>query len=236
MVRFLRSHHFIASLTSGAQLFLAAQLAHADPAEAPPESTYAEARRGFQVGVRMSAQIPSGSLENGVRFASLLGPRIHVAFDLGSKVSPYFFVGGYLGMSYGLEGSSFSDLCGASDGSGNSPTCQAESADGGLVLIATLAPARLMDPWIGITVGYEVQGLNFAGMTGVLTGVSPTALTGVDFRLRNREHRSFMSLGPYVGVTAQKYLSAKLDGSAIGASSEPIHTWFHLGIRITFPS
>jgi len=223
-------------LTLSGLSLLSSRHAFAQMAEAPPDRTYADARTGFQAGIRLSAQIPAGNLEPGVTLASLLGPRVHLAFDLGSKVSPYFFVGGYIGMSYGLEGSSFSEICGATDSYGDGASCQAESADGGLVLIATLAPSRLVDPWVGVTVGYEVQGLNYAGASGLLTGVSPTLLTGVDFRIRNREHKGLLSVGPYVGLTAQKYLTASLDGMSIDPSGGPFHAWLHFGLRLTFPS
>src|ERR1700722_3604618 len=147
-------------------LLLATPVARAAE-EGAPEIPYAEARTGFQVGVRVSAQVPAGSFVSGTSLGSVLGPRLHMAFDLGSKLNPYFFIGGYLGVSYGVEGSTFSSACSAADESGAGVTCNAESADGGLVAIVTFAPDRLVDPWMGLTLGYEVQGFNYAGVPGL---------------------------------------------------------------------
>jgi hypothetical protein len=211
------------------------RIAAAGSAESP-DTGYAEAHTGFQFGMRVSAQVPEGSLGSAGTLSSLMGPRMHVAFDIGSKVNPYFFVGGYVGVSYGLQGSGFSSVCSGSDASGDGSSCNAESVDGGLIAIVTFAPNRLVDPWAGLSLGYEVQGLNYAGATGTLTGISPTGLAGIDFRLRNREHKSFMSIGPYGGITAQKYVTARFDGSSLEPAGEPIHAWVHFGFRITFPS
>jgi hypothetical protein len=66
--------------------------------------------------------------------------------------------------------------------------------------------------------------------------VSPTLILGVDFRLRNREHKGVVSVGPYFGLTEQKYVTGSLGGVSLETSAEPLHTWFHFGLRVTFPS
>jgi hypothetical protein len=225
------------SLPLSSLLFLTSRLAGAAEArEAPDISEYAPARTGFQLGIRVSTQVPSGSLGGGSSLSDLLGPRVHVAFDIGSKLNPYFFFGGYIGGSYGLEGGAFSAACGATDAYGNSVSCSAESLDGGFVAIVTFLPSAMVDPWMGLTAGYELQGLSYGGATGLFSGISPSALAGFDFRIRNGEHKGILSIGPYGGVTAQKYLTGSTGGSAVDTSGEPFHAWIHFGVRLTFPS
>jgi hypothetical protein len=217
-------------------LFLSRLAGAAGSAETPETSEYAAARNGFQFGIRVSLQVPSGSLGSGSSLSDLFGPRVHVAFDIGSKLNPYFFFGGYIGGSYGLEGGAFSSACAATDAYGDGVSCSAESLDGGVVAIVTFLPNAMVDPWMGLTAGYELQALSYAGATGLFSGVSPSALAGFDFRIRNGEHKGILSIGPYGGVTAQKYLTGSAGGSAVDTSAEPFHAWIHFGVRLTFPS
>jgi hypothetical protein len=213
---------------------LASPLPRPPSAEAPPD--FAPARTGFQLGVRFSVQVPAGGFGGGSSFSDLLGPRGHAAFDIGSKLNPYFFFGGYLGVGFGTPGATYGDACNATDASGNSVSCTAESVDAGLVGIVTFLPSDFVDPWLGATLGYEVQGLEYGGATGLFTGVSPSLLGGVDFRLRNETtHTGLMSVGPYVGVTFQRYFTGAVNGSSTDTSDEPFHMWLHFGVRATFP-
>jgi hypothetical protein len=208
----------------------------AETAEAPDAYEYAPARTGFQLGIRTSVQVPSGGLGGGASFSDLLGPRVHMAFDIGSRLNPYFFFGGYVGVSYGLSaGAAYGDTCSATDAYGDTVSCTAESLDGGAVAIVTFLPNAMVDPWMGLTVGYELQGMNYAGATGMFSGVSPSVLAGFDFRIRNGDHKGIMSVGPYGGVTVQRYLTGDAGGTTVDTSTEPFHTWIHLGVRVTFP-
>jgi hypothetical protein len=216
-------------------VFVSWPAAAAETSEAPETSEYAAARTGFQLGVRVSTQVPYGTLGGGSSFSDVFGPRLHVAFDIGSKLNPHLFLGGYIGGSYGLEGGAFSSACSATDAYGDGVTCSAESLDGGLIAIVTLLPNAMVDPWLGVTAGYELQGLSYAGATGLFSGISPSALAGFDFRIRNGEHKGIMSIGPYGGATAQKYLTGAVGGSSFDASGEPFHAWIHFGLRLTFP-
>jgi hypothetical protein len=208
----------------------------AETAESPAQEEYAPARTGFQLGLRLSTQVPSGSLGGGSSLSDLFGPRVHLAIDIGSKLNPYLFFGGYVGGSYGLEGGDFTTACSATDAYGDTVSCSAESVDAGVVAVVTLLPAGFVDPWLGLTAGYEVQVLSYGDATGLFSGVSPSALMGVDFRIRNGDKRAVMSVGPYGGVTLQKYLTGSIDGSAVDTSAEPFHAWIHVGVRLTFPS
>jgi hypothetical protein len=223
-------------LLSLVAIFFVAPLRRARAAETDPSDDYAAARTGFQLGVRFSAQVPSGGLGGGASLSDVLGPRAHLAFDIGSKLNPYFFLGGYAGFSYGLQGNAFTAACGATDAYGNSPSCTAESVDGGIVAIVTFMPSDLVDPWVGLSLGYELQGFDYAGASGTFSGISPTVLAGADLRFRDRDHRGVASLGPYLGLTGQKYFTANAGGSSLDAGAEPIHAWIHFGLRLTFPS
>jgi hypothetical protein len=160
---------------------------------------------------------------------------MHLAFDIGSRLDPHFFFGGYFGLSYGSEGADFSAACSATDAYGDGVSCTSESFDGGAVGIVSFLPNDFIDPWLGLTLGYEVQGLDYGGATGLFTGVSPSLLGGFDFRVRNGDHKGVLGIGPYGGVTAQRYLTGSLSGGAFDTSSEPFHTWFHFGVRVTLP-
>jgi hypothetical protein len=225
------------TLTLLSAFSLARPAAAGETSEPEDPYAYAPAGTGFQLGIRTSVQVPSGSLGGGSSFADVLGPRLHMAFDIGSRLSPYFFFGGYVGFSYALSaGDAFSAACSATDACGNPVSCTAESLDGGAVAIATLLPNDMVDPWVGLTLGYELQGLSYAGATGLFSGISPSALGGIDFRIRNGDHKGIMSVGPYGGVTLQRYLTGDIGSSSYDTSSEPFHAWIHLGVRVTFPS
>jgi hypothetical protein len=229
---------FIApTLTLLSALSLPTLAAAAETSDSDDPYAYAAAGTGFQLGIRTSVQVPKGSLGGGSSFADVLGPRVHMAFDIGSRLSPYFFLGGYVGFSYGLSaGDAFSAACSATDACGNPVSCTAESLDGGAVAIVTLRPNDLVDPWVGLTLGYELQGLDYAGATGLFSGISPSALGGIDFRIRNGDHKGILSVGPYGGVTFQRYLTGDIGGSSYDTNAEPFHAWIHFGVRVTFPS
>jgi hypothetical protein len=135
-----------------------------------------------------------------------------------------------------MPGNAFSSGCDAIGAYGSGASCTAESLDGGMVAIASFLPNDFIDPWLGVTVGYELQGVDIAGATGLFSGISPSALAGFDFRVRNREHKGILGVGPYVGVTLQRYLTADIGGKPVDTSSEPFHTWIHFGLRFTLPS
>lgn len=229
MRRFVQSFMLISVL-------LVSRLSFAEEAEAPEADEYAPARAGFQLGLRVSTQIPTGSLGGSTSMSDVFGPRVHVAFDIGSKLDPHFFLGGYVGGSYGLEGEAFGSTCSGTDAYGNPVSCTAESLDGGVVGVVTFVPSGFVDPWIGLTAGYELQVLNYAGIAGLYSGLSPSALGGIDFRIRNSDHKSILSIGPYGGVTIQKYVTGSMGGSSFDASAAPFHSWIHFGVRLTLPS
>ncbi|MEO8904381.1 MAG: hypothetical protein ABI488_18610 [Polyangiaceae bacterium] len=198
--------------------------------EGPP------ARTGFQMDVRTGYSIPMG--KTGLKIGADSVPLVMSDFtsaqvpfivDLGAKVIPQLFLGGYFGLAFGGEGGAMKSLCQANGGA-----CVSVGVQLGLEAQYHFLPGGPTNPWLGYGFGFESLGVSLgqSGSDNTLTlgGVQFARLMGgVDFRL----NRAF-GVGPFVDFSLGRYSSVKAGSASADISPSRTHEWLTLGARFVF--
>jgi hypothetical protein len=183
-------------------------------------------RVGFQMAFRTGYSIPLGSAANGLSMSDTFGGQVPVIIDIGGKIIPNLFIGGYLGLGFGG--------CGAKIQSGNG--CLSDSLTIGAEIEYSIIPNSRFNPWIGYGIGLAASAVSANGDTISLGGVDyGHFMGGLDFRLT----RGF-GIGPFVDFGLGQYSSvnetvggATVDGTVDGKT---LHEWLTLGAKFTiFP-
>src|SRR6187401_1598668 len=121
-----------------------ATAAQAAAAEAPP------ARQGFQMAIRTGYAIPLGSAAGNVNtsgdlaMSDFVTGQVPVIFDIGGKIGPDFFLGGYFGLGFGGPAGMQSAECDALNAS-----CTALSLHIGIEGQYHIMPGEPVNPWVG---------------------------------------------------------------------------------------
>jgi len=111
------------------------------------------ARTGFQMDVRTGYSIPMGKLAGEAKLSDQLSGQVPIIIDIGGKVIPELFVGGYLGFAFGGAGSAADAFC-----KGNGQSCTALSLHLGALIQYHILPAGAVNPWVGYGIGVESLG------------------------------------------------------------------------------
>lgn len=201
-----------------------------EPAAPPPHS-------GFQMALRTGLGLPFGNTSGAPNdgYSRLVSAQVPLMLDIGGKLSPHVFLGGYLGLGFGGVGSDLDAVCAS-----NSASCLHASFRIGAQLQYNVAPAAKVNPWVGYGIGIESSGVGSrtsAGQSSAAVAGFELArlMAGVDFRLA-----SGIGVGPFVDLTLGRYSSASIDDGS-GAESFDIqdkafHSWLTLGARfVLFP-
>jgi hypothetical protein len=202
--------------------------------EVPP------ARTGFQMDVRTGYSIPMGQTGVGVfdantntstklRMSDVTSTQIPFIVDIGAKVIPQLFLGGYFGLAFGGEAGQVKAQCEANGGA-----CISVGVDIGIEAQYHFLPAGSVNPWIGDGIGFESLSVssgesnsdNNVTLGGFQWG---RLMTGVDFRL----NRTF-GVGPFVDLSFGNYSSIKTGSVSTDISPSSTHEWLTLGARFVF--
>lgn len=220
---------------------LSAPHAHAAPT---PEDEYAgasPARTGFQMAVRSGFSFPFGNATG--NSADTLGRRyawqVPVAVELGAKPLRSLFIGLYLQLGFGGEGSDHevTAYCDDNDENfSNDVSCSVLTARIGLLMNYQLAPDKVINPWVGYGIGFEsaTQSINdkqhrYTEST-TASGITYAQLAGgVDFR-------GDVGVGPYAEVALGSFwrTSTEQYGRKVYSGSiddRALHAWVTLGVR-----
>ncbi|HET9930663.1 MAG TPA: hypothetical protein VFQ35_08245 [Polyangiaceae bacterium] len=165
--------------------------------------------------------------------------QIPIAFDLGAKITRSIFVGTYLQVGFGAEGSDneVAAFCDDNDENfSNDVSCSVLTARLGLLMNYQFSPDKVLNPWIGYGIGFEsasqslkdkqhgysesttVSGLTYAQLSG-----------GFDFR-------GAVGVGPYaeIALGAFSRTSTEQYGRKVYSGSiddRALHAWVTLGVR-----
>ncbi len=230
-------------------------VAPAQPAQPPPayaapaggagaddddeHSDAPKARKGFQMAFRTGVAIPLGDLEKDNKMSDFTGPQVPIIIDLGGKIIPNLFLGGYLGISVGGAGGKLADLCDKA-----SLSCTAIGARIGAQIQYHIIPDGKINPWIGYGIGYELLGVsgekNNVKLSAATAGVEFAHLmAGADFRIS----RGF-GIGPFVDFAIGSYSVATVETKVNGTTQKrdgdikdtATHQWLMIGARfVIFP-
>lgn len=203
---------------------LSPSVAHADP---PPEQT------GFQLALRTGVSLPFGTVSSSTSMSDALGPQFPVLLDIGTRITPNLFIGAFLGGSWGGTAGKLTATCHQ-----YGIVCDGLWFRGGLLAEYGFHPDRLVNPWIGYGIGYEVgRSTGVYGRNKIVNTVGGLEfahlLAGLDFRLHD-----WFGIGPFVDGAFGLYNVAKTEVNSGGyiLTSPPedksIHLWLILGVRI----
>jgi hypothetical protein len=171
--------------------------------------------------------------------------QVPLGLDIGAKVTPNVFIGGYLVYAFGAEGSDalVEALCDDNDEDlENDVSCGASSLRLGLEVQYHFTPGEKMNGWVGYGAGFESasqyikdQQQGYAE-TSRLSGYTYGQLSGgLDFRSK------VFGAGPYAELAIGRYTKASTEVNAEETASGDIadpawHAWLSLGIRmVLFP-
>jgi hypothetical protein len=192
-------------------------------------------RLGFQMALRSGFALPIGKAtgDDGGKMSELTTGHVPVIVELGGKVVPNLFLGGYIGLSAGLAAGDADDLCDQGD-----YDCYLTGVRAGLQGHFQLNPHGNINPWIGYGIGYESLRLTISGdEDGSLSRSGPEyarIMGGFDFRLS----RTF-GFGPFLDVSIGKYThyEDKLPGLEEDdgrLTRTATHEWVTFGARFVF--
>jgi hypothetical protein len=202
------------------------------------------ARTGFQMALRTGLAKPLGKLGrvtppvdgSSQDLADFTSVQVPLLVELGGKVIPNLFIGGYLGFSFGGAGGQNAELLNCSS---SSITCVSATFRLGLELQYHILPREKVNPWVGYGIGIEsiAVGVSQPG-ADVTRGYSGWELAhfmgGVDFRLTR-----VFGLGPFVDLSLGKYTRAHVKIEGLDEASDDIddtrlHEWLTIGARFVF--
>ena len=208
-------------------------------AQSPPpedERSAPAARTGFQMALRTGVMIPFGDVDKSIAMGDAFSPQVPLVVELGGKIIPHLFLGGFFGVGVGGVAGKFADACKAANAS-----CVAASVQLGVELQVHVLPAEKLDPWVGYGIGYSANGgggsangKDFTVSTGGLDFAH--LMAGLDIRLSRA-----IGLGPVVDFTAGTYtrLKSEVNGTTQfdgDVKDTATHYWLTIGGRLVlFP-
>lgn len=204
-------------------------------AQTPP------ARTGFQMDIRTGYAIPYGTAigsqgesDGGeLAMSDYVSGQVPLIVDIGGKVIPNLFVGGYFGFGFGGAAGNASTSCERSGGG-----CLAVSLRVGALAQVHFIPEGDVNPWLGYGIGFESVALaqDRNGTTSSLAfGGWEFAhfMGGVDFRLTR-----VFGIGPFIDVSMGQYGSASADNGDTTIDQDieekALHGWVTFGARFVF--
>lgn len=197
----------------------------------------------FRAGLSFPAGDATGA--PGDSLGARLAWQVPLALDIGAKIFPNVFVGAYLGLGIGAEGSDplVEGLCSDDDEDfENDVSCSGTTFRIGLEGQYQFTPDQKTNPWIGYGIGFEGANETLkAQEQGYTEEASASGMTyatisgGLDLRTKA------VGAGPYGEVAIGRFTkgSTEVDGeeTASGDIQDPAwHAWISLGLRmVLFP-
>lgn len=216
-------------------------------AEEPPKTRAGDppkARVGFQMMIRTGYSLPMGNVSGNAStpdtsdhfaMSDLVTGQVPFLFDIGGKVIPEIFLGGYTGFAFGGAAGRAADACDASNAS-----CIGIGFRLGAELQYHILPSEAVNPWVGYGIGLEATGVSASsGDEDETVSVSgfefARFMAGVDFRLSRG-----VGVGPFVDLTMGSYstLTQSVEGrsTSLDVAESALHEWLTLGVRLViFP-
>jgi opacity protein-like surface antigen len=199
---------------------------------------------GFVLGLMVPFGAATSDAGDGLR--DRYSTQGFLSLDLGAKLGESFFLGGYMGFSFGSEGSdtAVEQACEDNDDDGNNDvSCSTSTLRLGVLFRYSFAPAERANPWLGYGIGWTQANQEIDDrVTGrrestTVSGIELARLAaGVDFRLSKA-----IGLGPELVAAFGRYSDTETqvngDETFSGDIESPaIHTWLSLGFRLVlFP-
>lgn len=213
-----------------------------DRAQQPQRSDGPPPRTGFQMSFRTGLRFPMGDATD--RPGDSLGRRyayqLPIGIDLGAKVIPNLYLGGFFNLAFGSEGSDarIEAYCDDdNDDFENDISCSTIGIDVGLRAQYHFAPDRELNPWIGYGFGF---GAIYQNVNDQERGYDESsASSGFDFaRLEaGIDFRKRVGIGPLIELTIGRFSRERSEvrgeSTFDGAIEErALHYWLMVGGRL----
>lgn len=217
--------------------------APADAATVPAENSTATLTPDAQVagkivvGARLGYAIGMGKLTDvdGADMSEYIKGNVPMVLDLGYMVTPNIMVGLYGQYGIGLPAMDECDQSGID--------CSASIIRLGLQGQYHVSPAKTLDPWFGLGIGYEWASLTMEGGGAKMVSDSRgfeflNLQAGLDYKLMPA-----LGIGPFLSFSLGQYANYNLevsgtgilDGSDSGSIDEQaMHEWLTFGVRGNF--
>jgi hypothetical protein len=237
-------------IVAGLLVALVPELAHA---QAPPDAPYQPYEKknrgpGVDLGARTGFGLPFGKSSGvpGDDFDELSGGQVPLWFDLGIHFGGHFTAGMYLSYGIGISSDEFSRACDVLEDAsvGVDISCTSSDVRVGAQFLFHVLPARLVDPWVGVGLGWEwfsatqraSDGTQSASATLTTNGFESFNLqTGVDFKIADH-----IGLGPFVSFSNATFGSVKLSCENLECTEQKqditdtaSHQWLMFGAKFT---
>ena len=203
---------------------------------------------GIELGVRAGYALPLGNAagssssmvtsggttivttSTGASLSDIVSGQIPLWVDAGYRITPNFYVGGFVQYGFAFIPNNASTGCGQSGVS-----CSGHDVMFGVDAHYHIMPGAPFDPWVGVGFGYEILtiSLSEASQSG---DVSVSGWQFVNFQVGGDYHvtPSFgvgpfaaRSLGPYSSVSE----SAGSNSTSNDVANKVMHEWLTLGLR-----
>src|SRR5205814_1347147 len=131
---------------------------------------------------------------------------IPVWIDVGYRLNPNLFIGGFFQYGFGIVNKDKNPGCGS---------CSAHDIAFGADVHYHILPAASFDPWVGAGIGYEIFGFSSSSSVPLLGNVDlSTSLSGLQF-LTLQAGGDFkvtpdFAVGPFVNFALGQYSSASV--------------------------
>jgi len=202
-------------------------------ADEPSTRTSLSVTHGPELGLRAGYGVPFGSTAEGYDLKGNLSGLIPVWLDVGYRLNPHIFLGGFFQFGFGLS----------PEGCGGSISCSQSNMRFGLQAHYHFLPAKIYDPWIGIGAGYEILNQtvsgNFFGPFSGSGSASGFEFGNVQAGLDLKIAKGF-TLGPFATFTLARFSSGDLSLSEAGTTTtisgiqnKALHEWLMFGLKAT---
>jgi hypothetical protein len=171
---------------------------------------------GLSVGLRFGIGFPGGNVAPGDPASTVTSYLLPVTLDVGYRLTPHWYVGGYVSLAYGASPAS---TCTSTDGTGAS--CSETDVRAGLDLQYRFIPDAPLQPWIGIGAGWEV--LNKVSSDDEEGGGEAEGQSGLEF--------AHLDLGADLRVAERDKLGVYFRTSFVDFLNGSVNEWFTVGAR-----
>ena len=219
---------------AGGMLIAIPVLAIAASAAAQPVGVESKPKlTGIEVGLRVGYAAPMGAVRSSSfdgntmdeKLSSLVRAQVPIRLDVGYRINPNIYVGAYFAYGLGLVSKDREQLC-AQFGT----DCAVHFVDFGIMGAYHILPSAMLDPWVGLGLGYETAQSSGIGFSG------PTLFdlqAGVDYRAT-----SSVSLGPFASYALGQYRTCSTPSNPLALSCEvgmkALHEWLTIGIKASY--
>ncbi len=212
----------------------------------PPRDDAPPAHRGFQMALRTGLSFPLGNISGADNDAMSrdFAAQFPIFVEIGVKLHPMIFLGGYTALSLGGASSTFRDAQGCAGANAkDGRSCLTSSLRVGVEVQVHFQPDERIDPWAGYGIGFEAASASASGggspsASESFTGFELARLAGgVDFRLT-----PLFGIGPYIELAFGTYSHAHVEGYLGQATksgdadiqNSALHVWPTIGVRGVF--